>query len=149
VRKAPLNSKQIQQIIPHRYPFLLVDKIELLEPGKLAVGKKNVTANEWFFLGHFPAYPLMPGVLIVESLAQVGAVALLASTQFKGKVALFAGIDNFRFKKQVRPGDQLTLRVEISYLRGKIGKGKAIASIGKEVVAAGELIFALADAVES
>lgn len=116
-----LDIHEIKAILPHRYPFLLVDRIIELEEGKRALGLKNVTANEEFFTGHFPDYPVMPGVLIVEALAQVGGVAMLASEEHRGKLAFFAGIDKCRFKKQVKPGDQLQLEVEITRLRGTIG----------------------------
>lgn len=138
-----LNIEQIKEIIPHRYPFLLVDQILELEPGKKAIGKKNVTMNEPFFQGHFPEYAVMPGVLIIEALAQVGAVAVLSLEEHKGKIAFFAGIDQARFKEQVRPGDTLTLEVEMTALRRGIGKGHAIARIGDKIAAEADLMFAL------
>ncbi|MEZ7172484.1 3-hydroxyacyl-ACP dehydratase FabZ [Sporosarcina sp. OR05] len=138
-----LNAEQIQAIIPHRYPFLLVDRITELEEGKKAVGLKNVTINEEFFKGHFPGYPVMPGVLIVEALAQVGAVAMLQKEENRGRLAFFAGIDNCRFKRQVIPGDTLKLEVEITRMRGAIGKGKAVATVEGEIACETEITFAL------
>lgn len=138
-----LNIEEIKQIIPHRYPFLLVDRILEVEEGLRAVGIKNVTANEEFFNGHFPDYPVMPGVLIIEALAQVGAVALLKKKENKGKLAFFAGIDHCRFKGQVKPGDQLRLEVEITRSRGSIGKGKGTALVDGVVVAETEIMFAI------
>ncbi|WP_093227687.1 3-hydroxyacyl-ACP dehydratase FabZ [Thermoflavimicrobium dichotomicum] len=140
------DIKQIQQIIPHRYPFLLVDKIIEHVPGKKAVGIKNVTINEPFFQGHFPEYPVMPGVLIVEALAQVGATCVLAMEENKGKLGFLTGVDKFRFREQVKPGDVLTLEVEMIRLRGTIGKGKGTARVGDQIVADGELMFAILDA---
>lgn len=134
------------EILPHRYPFLLVDRITDLVPGESASGIKNVTINEPFFNGHFPHYPVMPGVLIVEALAQVGAVALLSLPENKGKIGLFAGIDKLRFRRQVNPGDQLLLKVDITAQKGPIGKGKALATVNGQRVASGELMFALSDA---
>ena len=138
-----MDINEIKATIPHRYPFLLVDRIEELEQGKRAVGVKNVTANEPFFVGHFPDYPVMPGVLIVEALAQTGAVALLSLDENKGKLALFAGIDGVRFKRQVVPGDVLRLDVEITKMRGPVGRGAAKATVDGEVAAEGELMFAI------
>jgi 3-hydroxyacyl-[acyl-carrier-protein] dehydratase len=140
-----LDIKQIQEIIPHRPPFLLVDRILEVEEGKRALGIKNVTMNEPFFTGHFPDYPVMPGVLIIEALAQVGAVAILKSEANKGKIALFAGIDNVRIRQQVVPGDTLTLELELTRMRGSFGKGKGTAKVGDNVVLEGELMFALTD----
>ncbi|MBM6616712.1 3-hydroxyacyl-ACP dehydratase FabZ [Bacillus suaedaesalsae] len=143
-----LDINQIKEIIPHRYPFLLVDKILEIEEGKRAVGIKNVTANEQYFVGHFPDYPVMPGVLIVEALAQVGAVAMLNKEENRGRLAFFTGIDNCRFKKQVKPGDQLKLEVEIVRARGAIGKGKGIATVNGELVCETEIMFALGEKQE-
>jgi len=138
-----LDIKQIQEIIPHRPPFLLVDRIVELEEGKRAVGIKNVTVNEPFFTGHFPEYPVMPGVLITEALAQVGAVAILHLESNRGKIGFLAGLDEFRFRGQVVPGDTLRLEVEIIRLKGSIGKGKAVAKVDDKVVAEGIIMFAL------
>lgn len=138
-----LDSREIQKIIPHRYPFLLVDRIIELEEGKRAVGIKNVTINEPFFAGHFPQYPVMPGVLIMEALAQVGAVALLKMPQFEGKIGFLAGLEEVRFRRQVVPGDVLRLEVELIKLRGNIGKGRGRAYVGEELAAEGELLFAI------
>lgn len=140
-----LNNVEIQEIIPHRYPFLLVDQIIELEPGKRAVGIKNVTANENYFQGHFPGNPIMPGVLQIEALAQVGAVALLSMDEYKGKLAVFAGIDDVRFKRQVTPGDTLRLEIEIISMRRSIGKGEAKAYVGDELVCKGTLMFAVTE----
>jgi len=138
-----LDTKAIQEIIPHRYPFLLVDRIVEWEAGKRAVGIKNVTVNEPFFQGHFPEYPVMPGVLIVEALAQVGAVAVLGMDENRGKLAFVAGIDKFRFRDQVKPGDVLRLEVELLRVKGAVGKGKGTAKVGERTVAEGELMFAI------
>jgi 3-hydroxyacyl-[acyl-carrier-protein] dehydratase len=136
------NSDQIQQIIPHRYPFLLVDQILSIEDQKI-VGIKAVSANEMHFLGHFPQKHVMPGVLIMEALAQTGAVLLLSQEQFKGKLAYFAGMDKVRFKRQVIPGDVLRLEVELVQQRGAIGFASAKAYVGDQLAASGELMFAV------
>lgn len=140
-----LDAVQIQQIIPHRFPFLLVDRIIEIEYGVRAVGLKNVTIGEQFFQGHFPDYPVMPGVLIVEALAQVGAVAILGTEENKGKMAFFAGIDGVRFKRQVRPGDTLRLEVELGKMRRGVGTGNAVATVDGALAVRGELMFAIAD----
>ena len=140
-----LTAQEIQSIIPHRWPFLLVDTIEELEPGSRAIGIKNVSINEPFFQGHFPGHPIMPGVLIVEALAQVGSVVLLSLERNKGRVGYFAGIDSFRFRKPVHPGDVLRLEVSLSKMRGPVGKGAARAKVDGDIVAEGELTFALVD----
>ncbi|MCB2285916.1 3-hydroxyacyl-ACP dehydratase FabZ [Clostridium algidicarnis] len=136
-----LDIKEIQEIIPHRYPMLLLDRVEELEPGKRVVAIKNVTINEQFFQGHFPVEPVMPGVLMIEALAQAGAVAILSMEEFKGKIAYFAGINKAKFRKKVVPGDTLKLEVEITKLKGSAGVGKAVAYVeGKKAVEA-ELMF--------
>ena len=144
----PLGPAAIRELIPHRYPFLLVDRVEEVEPGVRAVGIKNVTQNEPFFQGHFPDYPVMPGVLIVEAMAQVGAVGVMTLEEFRGKLALFAGIDGVRFRRQVIPGDVLRMEVEISRLKGRVGRGKGSATVNGERACEAELMFAFADRVE-
>ena len=139
-----LTSQDIERIIPHRYPLLLVDRVVDMEPGKRIVAIKNVTANEWFFQGHFPGYPIMPGVLIVEALAQTGAVLLLSDESARGQIPLFAGIEKCRFRQQVVPGDTLTLELEVISRRGPVGKGKATARVNGKLAAECELTFALA-----
>ncbi|MCI8682851.1 MAG: 3-hydroxyacyl-ACP dehydratase FabZ [Lachnospiraceae bacterium] len=138
-----MGTKEIMEIIPHRQPFLLIDTIEELEPGKRAVGKKCVTYNEPFFAGHFPGEPVMPGVLIVEALAQTGAVAILSQPEFKGKTAYFGAINNARFKQKVVPGDVLTLELEIVKQKGPVGVGSAKATVNGKVAVAAELTFAV------
>lgn len=137
------TAKEIMDIIPHRYPFLLIDTIEELEPGERALGKKCVSVNEPFFQGHFPGNPVMPGVLIMEALAQVGAVAILSKPEFKGHTAYFAGIDKARFRQKVVPGDVLMLETAIVKAKGPIGVGRAVATVNDKKVAEAELTFAI------
>lgn len=138
-----LDIREIQKNLPHRYPFLLVDKILEIEEGKKAIGLKNVTVNEPFFQGHFPDYPVMPGVLIIEAMAQVGAVALLSKEEYKGKLAFLAGVDNVRIRQQVLPGDQLIIEVEVIKIKGSIGKAKGVTRVNNKVVVEGEIMFAI------
>jgi 3-hydroxyacyl-[acyl-carrier-protein] dehydratase len=145
VNKVELNSNQIQEILPHRYPFLLIDKVVELKQGHSAKAIKNVSANEMQFMGHFPREHVMPGVLIVEALAQTGAVIILALEENKGKIAYFAGIDKCKFKRKVIPGDQLELYVEITKQRGAIGYGTAVAKVDGEVAVSAELKFAIGE----
>ena len=140
---AILTAKEILDIIPHRQPFMLIDTIEEMEEGVRAVGKKCVSYNEPFFAGHFPGEPVMPGVLIIEALAQVGAVAILSMPENKGKIAFFGGIKEARFKGKVVPGDVLMLETEIIKIKGPIGVGKAKATVDGKVVAQAELTFAV------
>lgn len=137
------TAKEIMEIIPHRYPFLMIDTIEELEPGVRAVGKKCVSVNESHFQGHFPGNPVMPGVLIIEALAQVGAVAILSQPEFKGKTAYFAGIDKVRFRRKALPGDVLLLETTIVKVKGPVGIGRAVATVNGETAAEGELTFAI------
>ena len=138
-----LDINQIMEIIPQRAPFLMIDKVEEFTPGESCTAYKNVCINEWYFQGHFPGQPIMPGVLITEALAQTGAVAILSLEENKGKNALFGGIDKLRFKRQVVPGDVLKLEVKIIKRKGPIGVGEAIATVDGQVAAKGELTFAL------
>lgn len=140
-----MDIQEILKILPHRYPFLLVDRIVDIEYGKRAVGVKNVSMGDPFFQGHFPTHPVMPGVLIVEALAQVGAVALLGMEENRGKMALFAGIDGVRFKRQVVPGDVLRLEVEVGKMRRGVGIGNATATVDGELAVRGQLMFAVVD----
>ena len=135
-----MDIKEIMEIIPHRYPFLLIDRVDYLEDNKI-VAIKNVTMNEYFFQGHFPVEPVMPGVLIVEALAQAGAVALLTREEFKGKIAYFGGINNAKFRKKVVPGDTLRLEVELTKIRGSAGIGKGIAYVDDKKACEAELTF--------
>ena len=139
-----IDVNKIREIIPHRYPFLLIDRIMYLEPGLKAIGYKNVTTNEPFFQGHFPGNPIMPGVLIVEALAQLGCVAMLVKEEYKNMIGLFAGIDSARFKKPVVPGDKLDLSVELLKLKGPIGKFKGEAKVDGQLACEAEVLFALA-----
>ena len=141
--KRTLSATEIAEILPHRYPFALVDRIEDYEPGVWAKGRKCVTMDEQFFQGHFPGHPVMPGVLIIEALAQTGAVAMLALPENKGKLALFGGIKSARFKKQVEPGDVLELYCEITEKKGPIGTGKAEARVDGKLACKAELMFAI------
>ena len=138
-----LNKEQIEAIIPQRDPFLMIDEVEEYNPGEYCIGYKNVTGDEYFFKGHFPGNPIMPGVLITESLAQAGAVAILSLEENKGKNALFAGIDKMKFNKMVVQGDKLKLEVRIIKIKGPIGVGEAIATVDGKIAAKGELTFAL------
>lgn len=138
-----LNIEEIMSIIPHRYPFLLVDKVQIEEIGVKGTGYKNVTINEPFFQGHFPNIPVMPGVLIVESMAQVGAVILLSKEEYKNRIPYFAGINKVRFKKKVMPGDTLRMVVELTRIRGSVGIGQGKAYVGDELACEGEFLFAI------
>jgi 3-hydroxyacyl-[acyl-carrier-protein] dehydratase len=139
----PWTSGQILATLPHRYPFLLVDRIVEIEDGRRAVGIKNVSFNEWFFQGHFPGRPIMPGVLILEALAQVGAAAILSLREKQGRIPYFAGIDECRFRRPVVPGDVLMLTVELAHARARIGKGKGIATVEGKTVAEATMLFVL------
>lgn len=139
----PLEAADIMRIIPHRYPLLLIDRVVELEPGQRVVAIKNVTANEPQFTGHFPDRPIMPGVLMVEALAQAGAVAVLSLPAYRGKLALFAGIDDCRFRRTVLPGDTLRLEVTIEKLRGVFGRGRAIASVDGEIAVEATISFVI------
>ncbi|AIQ19727.1 hypothetical protein H70357_25685 [Paenibacillus sp. FSL H7-0357] len=136
------DIKRIKELIPHRYPFLLVDRVIELEEGKRAVAIKNVTVNEPFFTGHFPEYPVMPGVLIVEALAQTSGIAMSSSEEDSNRIGLLTGIDNCRFKRQVKPGDQLRLEFEVTRVKGQIVKGNGTATVDGELVCQAEIMFA-------
>ena len=144
-----LDQKEIMERIPHRYPMLLVDRILEMEEGKRAVGLKAVSGNEPFFQGHYPGNPIMPGVLILEAMAQTGAVAILGAPEARGKIPLFAGMDKVRFRRPVLPGDLLRLEMEITRRRGSIGQGVGKAWVGDQLVAEAEFMFAIADKVQA
>jgi 3-hydroxyacyl-[acyl-carrier-protein] dehydratase len=143
VPAVPFGREAIESILPHRPPFLLLDEVIELMPGKKVVARREVRADDWWFAGHFPQRPVMPGVLIVEAMAQAGAVAVLVEEENRGKIAFFAGIDDCRFKRIVEPGDVLTLSCEIDQVRGPIGRGKATAHVGDALAARGTLTFAV------
>lgn len=138
-----LGAKEIKQILPHRYPFLMIDRVEEVEEGKRARGYKNLSINEGFFNGHFPEYPVMPGVLILEALAQMGAICILSKEEFKGKIGFLVGADNVRWKQQVMPGDRVDLEIEIKKLKGAIGLGVGHATVDGKLVCKGEIMFAI------
>ncbi|MBC8421337.1 MAG: 3-hydroxyacyl-ACP dehydratase FabZ [Actinobacteria bacterium] len=138
-----MTKKDIENIIPHRDPFLLIDEILEIEPGKRIKGVKHVSEEEYYFKGHFPGNPIMPGVLQVETIAQAGAVAVLILPENKGKLVLFAGIDKARFKRMVKPGDELIIEVEIESFRRNIGKGKGRATVDGKLACAADIMFAL------
>ena len=143
----PLGRREIEEILPHRDPFLLIDEVLELEPGARVVARKRIRADEWYLAGHFPGRPIMPGVLLVEAMAQTGAVAVLADEANRGKLALFAGIDDVRFKRIVGPGDEVELTCELERVRGPVGRGKATATVDGELAARGTLTFAVTDGV--
>jgi 3-hydroxyacyl-[acyl-carrier-protein] dehydratase len=139
----PLDRAAIEAILPHREPFLLIDEVLELEPGERVVARKRVREDEWYLRGHFPGRPVMPGVLIVEAMAQTGAVAVLSEEENRGRLALFAGIDDTRFKRIVEPGDELELECTLEQVRGPVGKGKARATVDGQLAARGTLTFAV------
>jgi 3-hydroxyacyl-[acyl-carrier-protein] dehydratase len=143
--KAPLGRREIEEIIPHRDPFLLLDEVTVIEPGVRVVARKRVREDEWYLRGHFPGRPIMPGVLMVEALAQAGAVAVLAEEENRGKLALFAGIEDVRFKRIVGPGDELELTCEVERVRGPVGRGKVKATVDGELAVRGTLTFAVTE----
>jgi 3-hydroxyacyl-[acyl-carrier-protein] dehydratase len=140
-----LDISQIKELIPHRYPFLLVDRVTSFEPGVKATGYKNLTANEQFFEGHFPFKPIMPGVLMVEALAQLGCIAILCKEEYRNKLGVFTGIDGFKFRAMVVPGDRLDMEVELIKMRGPLGKMRAVAKVGDKIACEGEISFAMTD----
>ena len=142
---APLGRSEIEQILPHRDPFLLLDEVTEIVPGERVVARKLVREDEWYLAGHFPGRPIMPGVLMLEAMAQAGAVAVLSQPENRGKLALFAGIDDVRFKRLVVPGDELELTCAVERLRGPVGRGKATATVGGELAVRGTLTFAVTE----
>ena len=138
-----MNIEEIMQILPHRYPFLMIDRLLELVPGRKAVGIKNISINEPYFAGHFPAKPVMPGVLMIEAMAQVGACALLSDDKFKGRLAYLAGVDKIRFKRMAIPGDCLHITTELITVKGTIGKGQGKITVDGKLVCGGEFLFAI------
>ncbi len=138
-----MNINEIKELIPHRYPFLLIDRVTYIEPGLKGKGYKNLSANEPFFQGHFPDRPIMPGVLMIEALAQLGCVAILAKDEFKGKIGVFSGIDGFKFRAMVTPGDRLDMEVELIRMKGPLGKMSAKAYVGDKLACEGEISFTM------
>lgn len=138
-----MNIEEIMQILPHRYPFLLVDRIIKIVPGQQATGLKNITINEPYFAGHFPGHPVVPGVLLIEAMAQVGACALLGMEEYQDCLPFLAGVDRARFKRPALPGDTLHITTELLKIRGSFGKGKGQVKVGEEVICAAEFMFAL------
>jgi 3-hydroxyacyl-[acyl-carrier-protein] dehydratase len=145
VKTTPLGRREIEEILPHRDPFLLIDEVVELEPGARVVARKRIRDDEWYLAGHFPGRPIMPGVLLVEAMAQTGAVAVLADEANRGKLALFAGIDDVRFKRIVGPGDEVELICELERVRGPVGRGKATATVDGQLAARGTLTFAVTE----
>lgn len=140
-----LDINEIKALIPHRYPFLLVDRVTSVEPGQKATGYKNMTANEQFFEGHFPFKPIMPGVLMVEALAQLACITLLMKDEYKGSLGVFTGIDGFKFRAMVEPGDRLDMEVELLKMKGPLGKVRACAKVGDKIACEGEISFSILD----
>lgn len=140
-----LDIMDIKALLPHRYPFLLVDRVTYIEPGVKAIGYKNLTANEQFFEGHFPIKPIMPGVLMVEALAQLACIAILVKDEYKNTLGVFTGIDGFKFRAMVEPGDRLDLEVELLKMKGPVGKLKGTAKVGDKIAAEGEISFSIID----